>query len=297
MFVAAAALGCGGAVTDHEILGDRAYAEGRFGDALVEYRLALAQGSTGPGLRMKAGQAALHVGDLLGAASEYAALGRQGGAEQLVRVATEGLVRVADRALEDRNQEALAAALTSLHEIAPGRALGGFAHQLVRGVGQVPQSSDALSFLLYAAAGAPDARTLDSLMFAYAVVLRRMDRCDEAISLFESLLRRRREPAVVSEAENGLALCALSLGRDALDRNAPTEAAEWFRRAATGGGESAAARAAYVGLGDVHFALGDYRAAAEAYFRAMEGAALGDSIAGQAVERLNRLGRAEPRIP
>lgn len=287
---------CGGAVADHETLGDRAYAEGRFGDALVEYRLALAQGAPSPRLRMKAGQSALHVGDLLGAAAQYAALGREGAPDEAAQAA-EGLVWVADRAMEDRDQEALAAAVTNLHEIAPGRALGGFAHQLVRNVGQVPQSSDALSLLLYAAAGAPDARTLDSLMFGYARVLRRVDRCEEAIPLFESLLRRRREPAVVPEAENGLAMCALSLGKDALDRNSPTQAEEWFRRAATGGGQSAAARAAYIGLGDVHFAMGDYEAAAEAYFRAMEGAALGDSIAAQAVDRLNLLGRAEPRIP
>ena len=78
--VLAAALvlaGCAGAAADHEKLGDRDYAERHFGDALVEYGLAIKQGAT-PRLRAKAGAAALHAGDLVAAAEQYRQLAGEG---------------------------------------------------------------------------------------------------------------------------------------------------------------------------------------------------------------------------
>ncbi len=42
-------LSCGGAATEHETLGDRAYAALQYDDALVEYRLALVQRAEDPG--------------------------------------------------------------------------------------------------------------------------------------------------------------------------------------------------------------------------------------------------------
>lgn len=128
-------------------------------------------------------------------------------------------------------------------------------------------------------------------MFAYGVVLRRLQRCDEAIETFESLLRRQRAPNVVERSRDELALCALSLGRQAMDRGQPSIAAEWFQRAAHGGGDSPAARIAYVGLGDVRFAQGDLLGATQAYERARAGASPRDSVYAIVAERLNRLGR------
>src|SRR5262245_49454404 len=69
-------LACGGAAADHEALGDRAYVSRQFNDALIEYRLAIKQHSS-PKLRAKAGAAALHVGDLGEAASQYVALAKE----------------------------------------------------------------------------------------------------------------------------------------------------------------------------------------------------------------------------
>lgn len=285
-------LGCGGAAANHETLGDRAYADRRHGDALVEYRLALVRRTPNAGLRAKAGAAALEVGDLRAAAEEYVALAEEGGEGRRAEAA-DGLVRVANAALRERDQAALAAALEGLRRIAPQRAVGSFAHQLVRATGTVPRSPEGLTLLQYAAAGAPDARTQDSLMFAYGELLRRLDRCPEATPVFESLVRRQREPAVLRQAQGGVALCALALGRRALDAGQPAAAEEWFRRAAQGGGDAPAARAAYVGLGDVRFAQGDYVGAAEAYERARAGLTPGDSLYAIATERLNLLGRIQ----
>src|SRR5260370_5034160 len=50
-------LACGGSAADHESLGDRDYVSRQFGDALVEYRIAIKQHSTAR-LRAKAGTGA-----------------------------------------------------------------------------------------------------------------------------------------------------------------------------------------------------------------------------------------------
>ncbi len=284
--------GCVGAAAQHEGLADRAYAERRYAEALVEYRLALVARAPDPALRAKAGAAALRAGELVAAAEEYVALGREGG-EQRADEAAAGLERVANAAIERGNQLALAAALEGLQVVAPGRALGGFARQLAGTFGASPRTAEALTILTYAAAAAPDARTLDSLMYVYGVTLRRLGRCVEASAAFESLVRRQRNAAVTRRAREGLVLCALQLGQRALDRGEPSAAEEWFSLAATRGGDSPGARVAYVGLGDVRFALGDLLGAREAYEQARAGAFPGDSIYAIVAQRLNLIGNAE----
>lgn len=285
-------LGCTGVAADHETVGDRAYAEGRYREALVEYRLALVQSAPDPDVRAKAAVAALEVSDFAAAAREYGALAAEGGAER-VEEAADGLVRVARAALSAGDQDGVAAALNGLQEVAPGRAAGQLVHRFVRATGRVPSSAEGLALLRYAAAGAPDARSQDSLMFAYARLLSRLGRCEDAMPVYESLVRRRREPAVMPESREGAALCALKLGRQALDGGQPTVAEEWFRRAVQGEEETPAVRAAYIGLGDVQFARGDYLSAADAYERARAGLAFTDSLYTVATERLNMLGRIQ----
>lgn len=285
-------LGCSGAAADHETLGDRAYAERRYSDALVEYRLALGRKAPNPALQAKMAAAALNVGDLTVAAQAYGALAREGGGGRAGEAA-DGLARVVNTALADGDQQGLASALTILQEVAPGRAAGSFAGQIVRATRSVTSSSEGLALLLYAAAGARDARAQDSLMFAYGELLRRLNRCPDALGVYESLARRGREPAVLAPSQQGIALCALQLGNQALESGQPTAAEDWFRRAVQGGGDAPAARAAYIGLGDVRFAQGDYAAAADAYERARAGLTPADSLFGIASQRLNLLGRIQ----
>ena len=282
--------GCAGAAADHETLGDRAYAERHFADALVEYRLALKQGLTAQ-LRAKAGAAALHAGDLVAAAEEYRALAEEGGAQRVTEGA-DGLERVAKAAVEDDDRAGLAAALTSLRAVAAGRALGVFARQLAQIAGTEPRSAEALNVLPYAAAAAGDARREDSLMYLYAAGLARFGRCEQAVPVFEGVARRQRQPAVTAPAQRSLTSCALSLGRRALDSGQAERAEEWFRRAAVGDETDALVRAAYIGIGDVLFARGAFAEAAEAYQRALAGAAPGDSLAQIAAEKLNQVANA-----
>lgn len=290
--LALALAACVGAAAQHESLGDRAYAEGRWDHALTEYRLALQARAPNAGLRAKAAAAALHAGRLDDAVEAYVALAREGG-EDRAGEAADGLVQVANRAIDEGDREVLQHALDGLQTVAPGRALGSYARQLASVVGAMQPSREALNVLTYAAASAPDAGTQDSLVYAYGTMLRRMGRCEEAIEVFEALLRRRRLGAQVAQAESGLVQCALRLGRSAHDRNQPTIAERWFRLAATRGGTSAGGRLAYLGLGDVLFGLGDVTGAVQAYEQARAGLAPGDSVYAVVSERLNQLGGAE----
>ena len=220
------------------------------------------------------------------------ALARAGGEPQ-AELAADGLVRVANAAIERGNQLALAAAIEGLQTVAPGRALGTFAGQVAAVLGDVAQTPEALNVLMYAAAAAPDAQSQDSLMFAYGTLLRRLGRCQKAALVLESLVRRQRDDAVVRGARTGLVQCALRIGRAALDRGQPSVAEEWFQLAATRGGSGADTRAAYLGLGDVRFARGDVMGAIEAFEQARAGLRPGDAMYQRVAERLNRLARPQ----
>jgi tetratricopeptide (TPR) repeat protein len=290
-----AAVACVGAAAKHEQLGDRAYAERNYRDALVEYRLALVQRPRDSGLRAKAALAGLRAGEVEAAAEEYAALA--GLDEARAAEAADGLERVAQMAADRGDERALAMALDQLQRIAPGRALGGFAGELAGKLGDAAVSEEALTVLFYAAAAAPDARVQDSLMYAYARRLLRLGRCQEAIPAFESLMRRQLDGSVVRRSRNDLGYCALTLGRQAHARNLPLSAEEWYLIAVQRAGETAYGRAAYLGLGDVLFARREYVGAAAAYESALLGGLPGDSIARVALERLAMVDRAGTGIP
>ena len=282
---------CAGAAADHVKLGDRAYAERHFADAVVEYGLAIKQGAT-PRLRAKAGAAALHAGDLVAAAEQYRKLAEESKAARATEAA-DGLERVARAAVAADDREALQAALAGLQAVASGRALGPIAFQLVQSLGSAPRSPDALNLLRYAAAGAPDAGRQDSIMFVYASALNRTGHCDQAVPIFEGLVRRQREPAVVAPAQAALGQCALRLGLQALDSGQAQLAEQWFREAASGGvAHDPVVRAAYIGLGDVLFARGALSDAADAYQQALAGGTPGDSLAQVAAQKLNLVANA-----
>ena len=280
-------VGCAGAAADHETLGDEAYVERRYDEALAEYQLALRQGSSGGDLRGKAAMAALNARELVEATIQFRALADEDPGRLMI--AADGLERVARAASLEGNGAALQAALDAMRAVAPGRALGTLAREVVVGWGENSSPAEALSVLPYAAASAPDARLQDSLMYAYGVALARLNRCEEGIPVFESVLRRRRAPSIQSDARVRVATCALGLGRREHNRGSPDAAEQWFCRAIELGNNNYAARAAYLGLGDVWFSRGDFTGAREAFLRAMAGASPGDSIYSRASRGLERL--------
>lgn len=286
------AAACAGSAADHVVLGDRAYANRQYTDALVEYRIAVRQAANpGPSLHARAGAAALRAGEFVEAAREYRTLGVEGGSARATEAA-DGLERVARAAVAADDRVALESALVGLRQIAGGRVLGSLARQLAASVSPETRPGEAARVLPLAAAGAPDAGSMDSLLFGYGQALARVGRCADATGVFEGIVRRHRLETLVGPAERELGRCALQLGRRAMEEARPEEAEEWFRRAAAGAVQDAIHRAAYIGLGDVLFSRGDWVGAAEAYQRALAGAAPGDSLAQVAAQRLNTLGNA-----
>jgi tetratricopeptide (TPR) repeat protein len=287
----AVTIGCARSAVDHETLGDRAYVQGSYAEALTEFRLALLQGQGSPArLRAKAGAAALWAGDLQGAVQEYGQLARADG--QRLDEAADGIERVAREAIARGDRAALRAAVVLLRELENGRSVGEFATELASGGG----GGLDLALLAVAAGNAPDARRQDSLMFAYAQALARAGRCEPAVRVFEALARRGRG-GVGPEASAAAAACALRVAQGHLEaeRNDPAE--EWFRRAVTLGEGTVVGRAAYLGLGDVLRARGDLVGAAAAWDRVILGAAPGDSLAERARARLNAIGSAGTEFP
>ena len=295
--LAAAALlgtGCAGAAADHEALGDEAYVERRYDEALAEFQVALRQGSSGGDLRWKAAMAALNARELGEAVIQFRALADEDPDRRVI--AADGLERVARAASLEGNGATLQAALDARRAVAPGRGLRTFALEAAVGLGEDLSPAEALSV----AASAPDARLQDSLMYGYGVALARVNRCEEGIPVFESLLRRRRELSIQSQARVRAANCALGLGRREHNRGSPDEAEKWFCRTIELGNNNYAARVAYLGLGDVWFSRGDYMGAREAFQKARAGASPTDSIyhrASRGLDRLRGFDRFEPLEP
>jgi len=287
--------GCVGAAAEHEAIADQAYAEGRYADALREYRIALSSSGEGAELHLKTAAAALHAGDLVAAAEQYEAFGLAVDGARRTEAA-DGLVRVARAAIERGERPALAAALSGLERVAPATVMGTFAPEAVSVLGTLPQGEEALTVLLHAAASAPDARAEDSLMLQDGRVLDRMGKCEEAVVVYESLVRRERAPQAAHAARSSLVSCALRLGRRALDGGQPTAAEPWFGLAASQAGDTPEGRVAYLGLGDVRFALGDALGAIEAYEQARAGTVPGDSIYALVAQRLNLIASPPSQI-
>jgi tetratricopeptide (TPR) repeat protein len=287
----AAALACAPAAADHETLGDRAYAAQAFRDALAEYRLALNVKPTSPALLAKTAAAALHVKEYELAARSYRALAVED--RSRADEAADGLERVARASLVENVPSALTSAIVGLQEIEPGRPVGRYARQVAIDAADGTDPGTAQVLLGYAVAAASDARTADSLLYLYGLVSARLGQCDEATAVFEGIIRRRREPAVLDDARGGLALCTLLTGQRLLKSGQTLAAEEWLRRAAAPGAPAEVARAAWVGLGDVRRAQGDISGALEAYQAALAGGATGDSISRLAQDKINELGRAD----
>ncbi|HTR22237.1 MAG TPA: tetratricopeptide repeat protein [Gemmatimonadales bacterium] len=288
-------VGCTRSAADHEVLGDREYAAGQYRDALAEYELGLRATAGSAALHAKTAAAALHVGEYTLAVAEYRVLAEAD--KSRADEAADGLERVASAALQAGDHTALGAALSGLRVVAPNRPLGRYARLVALDAAAAGDVNDALAYLPTAIATSSDARTADSLLFLYGNAALGAHDCNTAVVVFEGVLRRQRQGAVLDAAREGLARCALVRGQEALNAGRAAEAEDWFRRAATPGATVDVARAAALGLGDVQLSRGDVAGAVEQYQQAMVGGLPGDSLSLRARQKLEALGRADSLPP
>jgi len=275
--------GCGDA-GGHERKGDQAYGESRFGQALAEYQLVLAED---PDARVwaKAGAAALHTGNLEVASDAYLRLA----AEDPTRAAeaAEGLDAVARAAERAGDAKRLQAAVVGMGAIAPDRSIGRYALELIRRPGA--EATDLVGVLPGAIAVAPDAETVDSLLAVYAGAVRETSGCGQALPAYQAALRRTKLATLRTRAEEGVAACSLMLGLQSESAGQPKEAALWFAAAIRVDSNTIVGRRALVGYGDARLRQGDPIAAALAYQAVVSDEVQSDSIHQMAIDRLRDL--------
>jgi tetratricopeptide (TPR) repeat protein len=288
-------LACQPSAADHEALGDRWYAGGSYRDALAEYQLGLTAHPTDADLEAKLGAAALHVGDYASAVQAYLLLGERD--RSRAGEAADGLERVARAALAASDRNDAEKGLAGLLVLAPARPLGRYARVAALAAVERGDTAGALALLPAAAAAAGDAGQTDSLLFLYGMTAVRVRDCGTAVSVFEGVIRRQREPAVADGAREGLGLCALVQGQQLLDAGKPGDADAWFRRATAPGAPVDVVRGAFLGLGDVKLAQGDVAGALESYQQALAGGAPGDTLTRRAQDKINALGKADAPPP
>lgn len=277
-------LGCAGAAADHERLGDAAYGEAQWATALDEYRAATRDKAEAR-ILAKLGAAALKAEQYSEAADAYARLAAADAtrAPEAAR-GLELVVRAADRA---GVPAALGVAVAALRRLAPERVGARYTLALMRGGNLEPSEAAGLGPLALAAAGDP--ASVDQTLVQFANALRQTTACADAAAVYQAALRRSRDPGIRSRAIEGLGICAVQLGLEALSVEHPDVALDWFGRLIALDSASDRGRRALIGLGDARVELGDLLGATIAYQDAMRPGA-SDSIAAMAAERLGRLG-------
>ena len=283
----AALAGCGSSSGVHERLGDQAYAEERFAEALTQYQRATAEAASAD-LWAKLGSAALRLPDYRVAAEAY----RELAATDALRVpeAVQGLDRAARAAERAGDYASLQTVLLALQAIAPEWGNGRYALSVMRNVSTSPQTR--LALLPAAAAAASDQRTADSLLGGYADALREDENCEKGIQVYRSVMRRSESAALESDLVNGRAACAYALGLEHLPEE-PWAAEGWFLEAVDTGSEDDIGRLALIGLGESRAGQGDLIGAALAYQAAISGSTEEpDSITRRAMDMLNAIATA-----
>ncbi|MBA3445047.1 MAG: hypothetical protein H0T58_09390 [Gemmatimonadales bacterium] len=280
--------GCGEA-GDHERLGDQAYGESRYAQALAEYRQVLAND---PDARVwaKAGAAALRTRNLEVASEAYLRLA----AEDPTRAAeaAEGLEAVARAAERVGDGKRLQVAVLGMGAIAPDRSIGRYALELIRRPGA--EATDLVAVFPGAIAVAPDPETVDSLLVVYGAALRETTGCGEALAAFQAGVRRTRIAALRNRAEEGVAACSLWMGHRAEAMGRPGDAELWFGAAIRIDSSTTVGRRALVGYGDARLRLGDTLAGVMAYRTLVSDGVQTDSILQMALDRLEDLRGSAP---
>lgn len=274
--------GCPSAAADHAKLGDQAVAEGDYNVAVAEYRAGV-QASSRPDLLAKLGAAALRIKNHREAAEAYRRLGETDPSR--AGEAATGLERVARAAVAAHDHLAGREALVGLRAIAPDRPSGRIALSLAMS-GRFT-AADALPLLPYALAGARSDATVDSLLHLYGNALRETTACEEAVRVYQTLLRR--TGGTSTNAARGLAECALRLGMDAESLDQPEIAERWFRDALRADSLTELGRQAFMGLGYARLSQGDTLSAALAYRTVLERWGTADSLGQVASQRFSAL--------
>ena len=274
--------GCGRA--DRERLGDGAYSEGRYPEALAEYRV-LAKGKPRARLWAKLGAAALHAGELRESADAYLRLA--GDDPTRADEAAEGLESVARAAERAGNADVLREVVTGLQAMAPTRTTTAYA--LILAQRAAADTAELVALLPGALAAARAPETVDSLLTLYGRALEATAGCGQALLVYRAVLRRTQDSAMRAPARLGASRCAYTLGSRADSSGRAEDAALWFAEAARVDSTTPTGRRALLRYAETRLGQGDTLAAVLA-FQAVAAGNTRDSMGEAAAGRLAALG-------
>lgn len=275
---------CIGSAADHERLGDTAYGQGEYSTALDEYRAA-SRNDADARLWAKLGAAALKAGEYREAAQAYERLASVDPSR--VTEAARGLEQVARAADQAAVGLALEEAVEDLRRLAPERVSPRHTIALVKSGRLEPTQAVGIGPNALAAAG--DAAAVDQMLIQFGSALQSTTACADAADVYQTVLRRSRDALLRQRAANGLGVCGVQLGLEALLMQKPEIALQWFGRVVATDSLSEPGRRALIGIGDARIAQGDLLGATIAFQDAMKPGA-SDSIATMASTRLAQLG-------
>lgn len=267
--------GCG-TTESAELLGDVAYAEGRWSHAIAEWSRA----GESPQLMAKRADASLAANRLSDAAEAWIAVSTD---PARVGEAAAGLARTAHAAEKAGDEPALVKAIVGLRTVAPMWPLGRLALAVELSPDALPE--EVLVVVPAKLAAGASGMAADDLLLSLGRMERARQRCHAAEPLLTALSARARPP-VSTEAAGELAGCELTAGLAALAEGQLDVAFAAFERAAARDGVGVNGRRALIGLGDVHLLQGDAAAASLAWRAVASALVAEDSITALALERL-----------
>jgi tetratricopeptide (TPR) repeat protein len=285
--LAVALAACGGA-TDHERLGDRAYGEAHYDQAVAEY-LEAVRGRPDAVRYAKLGAAALHADQLRQIAEADVLLASDDPTRRAE--AAEVLEAVARLAERDGNADVLQEVVAGLRAVDPERSTGRYALVLVHR--SDADTEDLVAMLPGALAAAATPETVDSLLLLYARALQATTGCGQALLQDRAVLRRSQDSLTRAPARAGAADCAYALGERADTAGRRQEAALWFAESARIDSTTPTGRRALLRYGVARLTQGDTLAAALAFQTVVSGDR-SDSMGVAAAGQLTALGMQPP---
>lgn len=276
--------GCGRG--GREQLGDEAWHDARWSDAIADYRAA----GESPRLTAKLADAALQGGVLTMSAQAWTRLAAD--APERAAEAAAGLARVASAALQVGDDAGLAQAIAGLRRVAPGWPLQRLAARQGRiGDLQPAAAADVIPALL---SSVSDRATAEPLLLALGRADRARGACDVAVPILEGVLRTTTNATLRDSATTTLSWCELGIGLAALAAQHPGDAEHWLGRAVQRDSNGAVGRRAMLGVGDARASEGDSASARLAWQAVASAPVPTDSITQLAFERLSQPAPAAP---
>jgi tetratricopeptide (TPR) repeat protein len=263
--------------------GDQAFAQGRYADALSEYRLALRQGDDGADTWLRAAHAFARVNRINEAKDHYlAAIERD---PSLQPQAAADLLRVARRAIERRDGLVASAAMDAAVRIEPGVSLSGVSLDLARFYVRNAQLAEAISHFQRAFADSGDN---PEILLEMALAYEQLGDCERALAFFDQV-RPRLASSRLAEVDWQIGNCSFQLARDAQARGFSDEALRLYAVLQTLGEPRNLVSLAWFETAEILSRRGDCTAAVQAYQRVVaEDQGVG-GLASRARDRIDQI--------